>query len=90
MLHFGPHDKETPIHELSKTHELAYLVTSDTHLLMFRSPEMENDCLCSCFRLDKYYRVDLKSKRVDPAMPPYPRSIGRYWLGCTGTPGLEK
>ncbi|KAJ8275513.1 hypothetical protein COCON_G00072650 [Conger conger] len=27
-------------------------------------------------------RVDLKTKRVDYANPPYPRSIGKYWLGC--------
>lgn len=31
---------------------------------------------------DKYYRVDLKRKRVDSAIPPYPRSIAKYWLGC--------
>lgn len=42
------------------------------------------------FKADKYYRVDLRSKRVDPAMPPYPRSIAKYWLGCSDTPGAEK
>uniref|UniRef100_A0A3B4BCA5 SMB domain-containing protein n=1 Tax=Periophthalmus magnuspinnatus TaxID=409849 RepID=A0A3B4BCA5_9GOBI len=42
------------------------------------------------FKADKYYRVDLRSKRVDPAMPPYPRSIAKYWLGCSGTTGAEK
>lgn len=42
------------------------------------------------FKGDKYYRVDLRSKRVDPAMPPYPRSIAKYWLGCTDTTGAEK
>ncbi|XP_010734091.3 vitronectin a isoform X1 [Larimichthys crocea] len=42
------------------------------------------------FKGDKYYRVDLRSKRVDPAMPPYPRSIAKYWLGCTDNPGAEK
>lgn len=31
---------------------------------------------------DKYYRVDLQTKRVDAATPPYPRSIAKYWLGC--------
>lgn len=31
---------------------------------------------------DKYYRVDLQTKRVDAAYPPYPRSIAKYWLGC--------
>ncbi|XP_072318747.1 vitronectin a [Eucyclogobius newberryi] len=42
------------------------------------------------FKADKYYRVDLKTKRVDPAMPPYPRSIAKYWLGCSDTTGAEK
>ncbi|XP_038548996.1 vitronectin a [Micropterus salmoides] len=42
------------------------------------------------FKGDKYYRVDLRSKRVDPAVPPYPRSIAKYWLGCSGTSGAEK
>ncbi|RVE64759.1 hypothetical protein OJAV_G00129160 [Oryzias javanicus] len=42
------------------------------------------------FKGDKYFRVDLRTKRVDPAMPPYPRSIAKYWLGCSDTPGLEK
>lgn len=36
------------------------------------------------FKRDKYYRVDLKKKRVDSARPPYPRSIAKYWLGCEG------
>ncbi|KAG9333966.1 hypothetical protein JZ751_009371 [Albula glossodonta] len=34
------------------------------------------------FKRDKYYRVDLQTKRVDFANPPYPRSIAKYWLGC--------
>ncbi|XP_003971087.1 vitronectin b [Takifugu rubripes] len=34
------------------------------------------------FMKDKYYRVDLQTKRVDSAIPPYPRSIAKYWLGC--------
>uniref|UniRef100_H3BYW3 Vitronectin b n=1 Tax=Tetraodon nigroviridis TaxID=99883 RepID=H3BYW3_TETNG len=45
---------------------------------------------------DKYYRVNLQTKRVDSAVPPYPRSIAKYWLGCEETvesvitPGAEK
>ncbi|KAM8853909.1 vitronectin-like [Synchiropus picturatus] len=35
------------------------------------------------FRGAHYYRVDLSSKRVEPGVPPYPRSISKYWLGCT-------
>ncbi|XP_019966656.2 vitronectin a [Paralichthys olivaceus] len=42
------------------------------------------------FKGDKYYRVDLSTKRVDPAVPPYPRSIAQYWLGCSKTSGSEK
>lgn len=42
------------------------------------------------FKGDKYYRVDLRSKRVDPAVPPYPRSIAKYWLGCSDPTGAEK
>nr|XP_020473684.1 vitronectin [Monopterus albus] len=34
------------------------------------------------FKRDKYYRVDLQTKRVDSANPPYPRSTAKYWLGC--------
>ncbi|KAM9332987.1 vitronectin b [Pholidichthys leucotaenia] len=34
------------------------------------------------FKRDKYYRVSLQTKRVDATIPPYPRSIAKYWLGC--------
>ncbi|KAK3555764.1 hypothetical protein QTP86_028954 [Hemibagrus guttatus] len=34
------------------------------------------------FQKDTYYRVDLQTKRIDYANPPYPRSISKYWLGC--------
>ncbi|KAK2912564.1 vitronectin a [Channa argus] len=42
------------------------------------------------FKGDKYYRVDLRTKRVEYAVPPYPRSIAKYWLGCSDTTGAEK
>ncbi|KAL7853626.1 hypothetical protein AOLI_G00204700 [Acnodon oligacanthus] len=42
------------------------------------------------FKKDKYYRVDLQTKRVDYANPPYPRSIGKYWLGCKEKDLAEK
>lgn len=49
----------------------------------------QNEKLASSFNnffpfitADKYYRVDLQTKRVDAALPPYPRSIAKYWLGC--------
>uniref|UniRef100_A0A803VSS7 Vitronectin n=1 Tax=Ficedula albicollis TaxID=59894 RepID=A0A803VSS7_FICAL len=31
---------------------------------------------------DKYYRVNLRTKRVDLVRPRYPRSIAQYWLDC--------
>ncbi|KAM6175095.1 vitronectin [Erethizon dorsatum] len=34
------------------------------------------------FSGDKYYRVNLRTRRVDTVRPPYPRSIAQYWLGC--------
>ncbi|XP_077403776.1 vitronectin b [Vanacampus margaritifer] len=34
------------------------------------------------FKRDQYYRVDLRTKRVAPAVPPYPRSIAKFWMGC--------
>ncbi|XP_044139837.1 vitronectin [Bufo gargarizans] len=34
------------------------------------------------FKNDKYYRVNLQTKRVDHVSPRYPRSIAQYWLGC--------
>ncbi|KAM8944678.1 vitronectin [Lycaon pictus] len=35
------------------------------------------------FSEDKYYRVNLRTRRVDTVSPPYPRSIAQYWLGCS-------
>ncbi|XP_062485892.1 vitronectin [Pezoporus occidentalis] len=37
---------------------------------------------------DKYYRVNLRTKRVDLVQPRYPRSIAQYWLNCP-QPGEE-
>ncbi|XP_063812210.1 vitronectin [Pseudophryne corroboree] len=34
------------------------------------------------FKKDKYYRVNLQTKRVDYVYPRYPRPIAEYWLGC--------
>ncbi|XP_048021169.1 vitronectin-like [Megalobrama amblycephala] len=42
------------------------------------------------FKKDKYYRVDLQTKRIDYVNPPYPRSIGKYWLGCKEKDMSEK
>ncbi|XP_032284724.1 vitronectin [Phoca vitulina] len=40
------------------------------------------------FSRDKYYRVNLRTRRVDTVSPPYPRSIAQYWLGCSA-PGHQ-
>ncbi|NWI96268.1 VTNC protein, partial [Pitta sordida] len=37
------------------------------------------------FVRDKYYRVNLRTKRVDLVRPRYPRSIAQYWLDCPKT-----
>ncbi|NWR79927.1 VTNC protein, partial [Centropus unirufus] len=37
---------------------------------------------------DKYYRVNLRTKRVDLVQPRYPRSIAQFWLKCP-KPGEE-
>uniref|UniRef100_A0A8C2X9K3 Vitronectin a n=1 Tax=Cyclopterus lumpus TaxID=8103 RepID=A0A8C2X9K3_CYCLU len=42
------------------------------------------------FKGDTYYRVDLRTKSVDLATPPYPRSIAKYWFGCSDASGAEK
>ncbi|XP_072558196.1 vitronectin b isoform X1 [Paramormyrops kingsleyae] len=42
------------------------------------------------FKEDKYYRVNLHTKRVDYANPRYPRSIAKYWLGCKENSQAEK
>ncbi|KAM9781354.1 vitronectin b [Syngnathus typhle] len=34
------------------------------------------------FKRDQYYRVDLRTKHVALVLPPYPRSIAKFWLGC--------
>ncbi|XP_060612752.2 vitronectin [Anolis sagrei] len=31
---------------------------------------------------DKYYRLNLSTRRVDRVYPKYPRPIAKYWLGC--------
>ncbi|KAM9320638.1 vitronectin [Gastrophryne carolinensis] len=42
------------------------------------------------FKNDKYYRVNMNTKRVDLAYPRYPRSIAEYWLGCKKSSKAEK
>ncbi|XP_020378144.2 vitronectin isoform X2 [Rhincodon typus] len=42
------------------------------------------------FVKDKYYRVDLETKRVAYARPSYPRSIARYWFKCMDKPLIHE
>ncbi|MGH0152847.1 UNVERIFIED_CONTAM: hypothetical protein FKN15_059980 [Acipenser sinensis] len=66
--------------------------------LEFMGSDEDYDMLHKCqpiqsiyfFIKDKYYRVNLRTKRVDIASPPYPRSIAKYWLGCPEKGGAER
>ncbi|KAJ3589881.1 hypothetical protein NHX12_010722 [Muraenolepis orangiensis] len=42
------------------------------------------------FHSDKYWRVNLGTKRVDRTAPRYPRSIATYWLGCGESADLSE
>ncbi|GAA6089909.1 vitronectin b isoform X1 [Tachysurus ichikawai] len=52
---------------------------ADVELVLEKATPVQNVYF---FQKDKYYRVDLKTKRIDYVTPPYPRSIRKYWLGC--------
>ncbi|XP_051258142.1 vitronectin b [Dicentrarchus labrax] len=54
-------------------------ITDESTTQEYKSTPVQNVYF---FKRDKYYRVDLQTKRVDSARPPYPRSIAKYWLGC--------
>lgn len=66
--------------------------------LEFMGSDEDYDMLHKCqpiqsiyfFIKDKYYRVNLQTKRVDIVSPPYPRSIAKYWLGCPEKGGAER
>ncbi|XP_016057381.1 PREDICTED: vitronectin [Miniopterus natalensis] len=45
-------------------------------------PKCEPDQSVYFFSGDKYYRVNLRNRRVDTVSPPYPRNIAQYWLDC--------
>lgn len=76
-------------HELRPQTEMPCFIFSlqDTS---FEVSLLEMTAVSYVFLPERYYRVDLRTKRVDPAMPPYPRSIAKYWLGCLNTTGAEK
>lgn len=54
-------------------------MTDESPTQQYRSTPVQNVYF---FRRDKYYRVNLQTRRVAVANPPYPRSIAKYWLGC--------
>ncbi|XP_040907086.1 vitronectin b isoform X2 [Toxotes jaculatrix] len=54
-------------------------ITDESTTMQFKSTPVQNVYF---FKRDKYYRVNLQTKRVDYINPPYPRSIAKYWLGC--------
>ncbi|KAK1158319.1 vitronectin-like [Acipenser oxyrinchus oxyrinchus] len=70
----------------------------DLQDLAFLDSDEDYDMLHKCqpiqsiyfFIKDKYYRVNLQTKRVDFVSPPYPRSIAKYWLGCPEKGGAER
>ncbi|XP_053702392.1 vitronectin b isoform X2 [Synchiropus splendidus] len=61
---------------------------SDWSLDDYDSPPLLPDAMSTpaqhvyFFKKANYYRVNLKTKRVDRVSPPYPRPIATYWLGC--------
>ncbi|XP_037603538.1 vitronectin b [Sebastes umbrosus] len=54
-------------------------IFDDSPIQEYKSTPIQNVYF---FKRDKYYRVDLQTKRVASAIPAYPRSIAKYWLGC--------
>ncbi|XP_041864263.1 vitronectin b isoform X2 [Melanotaenia boesemani] len=54
-------------------------ITDESTTPEFKSTPVQNVYF---FKRDKYFRVSLQTKRVDAVIPPYPRSIAKYWLGC--------
>ncbi|XP_036622847.1 vitronectin [Trichosurus vulpecula] len=62
----------------------------DLNLEWFQPSQCEPIQSIYFFVGDKYYRVNLQTKRVDTVTPRYPRPIARYWLGCPALSAFEK
>lgn len=90
--------KSTPVQNVYffKKGMKTFLHTSQAVLQMNRKLEIQAKTvtffLCLSVAADKYYRVDLRTKRVDVTFPSYPRSIAKYWLGCEreGVPDVSR
>ncbi|XP_015974682.2 vitronectin [Rousettus aegyptiacus] len=76
----------------SRSSWLSLFSSEETGLGAYNDDDYEMDWLvpATCepiqsvyfFSGDKYYRVNLRTRRVDTVNPPYPRNIAQYWLGC--------
>ncbi|XP_060114828.1 vitronectin [Heteronotia binoei] len=64
----------------SESMDLDWLLSSPTSCQPYQSVYF--------FVGDKYYRLNLRTRRVDFVYPKYPRSIAKYWLGCPSNAGL--
>lgn len=58
----------------SESMDLDWLLGSSTSCQPFQSVYF--------FVGEKYYRLNLRTRRVDFVYPRYPRNIAKYWLGC--------
>ncbi|XP_020659187.3 vitronectin isoform X1 [Pogona vitticeps] len=58
----------------SESDEMDWLLSGTTACQPFQSVYFFVD--------DKYYRLNLRTRRVDWVYPKYPRPIAKYWLGC--------
>ncbi|KAJ7309033.1 hypothetical protein JRQ81_008321 [Phrynocephalus forsythii] len=58
----------------SESDEMDWLLVPDTACQPLQSVYFFAD--------DKYYRLNLHTRRVDWVYPKYPRPIAKYWLGC--------
>ncbi|XP_006874275.1 PREDICTED: vitronectin [Chrysochloris asiatica] len=75
---------------LSRSPWLSWFSSEETGLGMHYDYDLDWLVPASCepiqsvyfFSGDKYYRVNLRTQKVDTVNPPYPRSIAQYWLGC--------
>ncbi|XP_063002800.1 vitronectin [Elgaria multicarinata webbii] len=65
---------EWPIKDSSESSDLDWLLGGITTCQPFQTVYF--------FAQDKYYRLNLQTRRVDLVYPRYPRPIAKYWLGC--------
>uniref|UniRef100_A0A8C3VYP1 Vitronectin n=1 Tax=Catagonus wagneri TaxID=51154 RepID=A0A8C3VYP1_9CETA len=86
------HSRSQTPHRQSRSISLSWFSSEESGLGTYNYDDFEMDWLvpATCepiqsiyfFSGDEYYRVNLRTQRVDTVTPPYPRSIAQYWLGC--------